>query len=342
MHTTLWRVKLALKQHKFTIALGIFFAPPFGWYFHISARMERRKFIKTGLQVAALMGAASFPLESLAGTTRSLCILHTNDVHSRLDPFPMDGGKYQGLGGVVNRERIISKIREAERNVLLLDAGDMFQGTPYYNLYKGEAEIKMMNLLGYDAATLGNHDFDNGIEALAENSKQANFPLLNCNYDLRKTPLNDKVAPYKILRKQGLKIGIIGAGVQLQGLVLPSLYGNASYTDPVRPVNRLTTFLKKTKKCDYVICLSHLGYRYKNKKISDVILAQKTEHLDLIIGGHTHTFLKKPTELQNKNGKLVLVNQVGWAGINIGKINVKFEQKTGVKYHSNLPVKISK
>ncbi len=304
--------------------------------------MKRRKFIKRSIQATALLSTTGFPFESFASTQKQLCILHTNDVHSRLDPFPMDGGKYAGLGGVVNRERIINKIRGSEKNVLLLDAGDMFQGTPYYNLYKGKAEIEMMSLLDYDAGTIGNHDFDNGIEALAQNLEYANFPLVNCNYNFKETPLKGKIPQYKIIKRDGLKIGILGVGIELQGLVLKKLYGNTIYNDPVNSAQRIASYLKQSKKCDYVICLSHLGYRYKTEKISDVILAQKSEHIDLIIGGHTHTFLNKPTELQNKNGKLILINQVGWAGINLGKINVNFEPKNELKYDSNLPVKISK
>lgn len=305
--------------------------------------MKRRQFIKRSMQATALLTASSFPFESFAASHRDLCILHTNDVHSRLDPFPMDGGKYAGLGGVVNRERLVTQIRSAESNVLLLDAGDMFQGTPYYNLYKGKAELEMMSLLDYDAGTIGNHDFDNGIEALAENLQYAKFPLVNSNYDLGKTPLNDKIPEYKILRKQGLKIGILGLGIQLDGLVLKKLYGNTIYQEPIYHANRMAAYLKNTKKCDYIICLSHLGYRYKSlKKISDVRLAQESENIDLIIGGHTHTFLNEPTALQNKKGKQILVNQVGWAGINLGKINVKFSPKNQLKYQSNRPVKISK
>ena len=307
-----------------------------------AAVMDRRKFIKRGLQTSALLGASSFPLDSFAASSKSLCVLHTNDVHSRLDPFPMDGGKYAGLGGVVNRERIIKQIRSEERNVLLLDAGDMFQGTPYYNLYKGKAEIEMMSLLDYDAGTIGNHDFDNGIEALAENLKYATFPLVNCNYNFENTPLQGKIPPYKITKRGGLKIGVLGVGVELQGLVLKNLYGNTIYKDPIIAANKMASYLKKTKKCDYIICLSHLGYRYKTQKVSDLTLAQKSEFINLILGGHTHTFLKKPTELQNKKGKLILINQVGWAGIHLGKIHVKFEPKNQLKYQTNLPVKISK
>jgi 5'-nucleotidase len=218
----------------------------------------------------------------------------------------------------------------------------MFQGTPYYNLYKGQAEIEMMNLLGYDVGTLGNHDFDNGIEALASNLRHAKFPLVNCNYNFKNTPLSGKIPDYKIIRRGNLKIGILGVGIQLDGLVLKSLYGNTEYRDPITHANRIANYLRKSKKCDYIICLSHLGYRYKDNKVSDIILARETENIDLIIGGHTHTFLKKPLELQNKKKKLVLVNQVGWGGIELGKINVQFTQKNVLKYKRNYPVKISK
>lgn len=304
--------------------------------------MNRRSFIKTGLRASALLAGTSFPIESFANNERSLTVLHTNDVHSRLDAFPLDGGKYAGLGGVINRERIINQIRNTNKNILLLDAGDMFQGTPYYNLYKGQAEIEMMNLLNYDGGTIGNHDFDNGIEALGENLQYANFPLINCNYKFNKTPLADKIIPYKIIRKNGLKIGILGVGIELNGLVLKSLYGNTEYMDPITNANRISNYLRYTKKCDYVICLSHLGYAYQSQKVSDLTLAASSQEIDLIIGGHTHTFLKKPTAVKNKNGKEILVNQVGWAGIELGKIDVQFGQKNVIKYDSNYPVKISK
>ena len=205
-----------------------------------------------------LLAGAQFPFESFAATEHSLTILHTNDVHSRLDPFPIDGGKYAGLGGVVNRERIINRIRQNSKHVLLLDAGDMFQGTPYYNLYKGNAEIEMMNLLGYDAGTIGNHDFDNGIEALAENLKRAEFEMINCNYDVSETPLVEFIRPYKIIRKNGLKIGITGVGIELNGLVLKSLYGNTIYNNPIHHANRVANYLRLTKK----VRLYHLPFSF--------------------------------------------------------------------------------
>ncbi len=296
--------------------------------------MKRRTFLKRSIQGSALLCASQFPLAAFAQGQKELCILHTNDVHSRLDPFPMDGGKYQGLGGIKARERLIRNKRQEKSNVLLFDAGDMFQGTPYFNLFKGEAEIKMMNLLGYNAGTIGNHDFDNGIEQLANMLTIADFPLINCNYDFTHTPLEHKVLPYKIFKQDGLKIGVLGVGIELDGLVLKSLYGHTKYNDPIRSANKMAAWLKEKKKCDYIICLSHLGYKYESNKVSDLVLARESENIHLIIGGHTHTFLKKPTELLNKKNKVVLINQVGWAGINLGEININFDHTSNIKHSS--------
>ncbi len=257
-----------------------------------------------------------------------LTILHTNDVHSRLDPFPMDGSKNQGLGGVAKRATLIKRIRKEQKNVLLLDAGDIFQGTPYYNFFGGEIEMKVMSELGYDAATLGNHDFDGGLDGLERQLVHTKFPLISSNYDFSNTVMNKKTIPYTIFKKDGIKIGVFGLGISLDGLVLRSNYADTQYLDPLIEGQKWATFLRNEEKCDYVICLSHLGYKYKDdsNKISDVILAQNTNDIDLIIGGHTHTFLNEPDRLQNKDGRPVLVTQVGWAGIVLGRLDVYFER----------------
>ncbi len=290
---------------------------------------NRRKF----LQQSALAAGALITSKNLfagnedAGPSR-LTILHTNDVHSRLEPFPMDGGRNQGLGGVEARAALIKKIRSEEEQVLLLDAGDIFQGTPFFNLYKGEPEMKAMTAMGYDASTMGNHDFDAGLENLATQLRHAAFPILICNYDFTSTPMENKFQPYKIIKKGKLKIGITGVGIEMKGLVPDLLIGNTKYADPVENVNRVAAKLKKDMGCDMVICLSHLGYKYKEEenKISDIILAKETENIDLIIGGHTHTFLDAPVEYKNKSGNDVLVNQVGWAGIMLGRLDYEFSK----------------
>ena len=256
---------------------------------------NRRIFLQ---QTAFAAGSMLVSKSMLAGVTEQtaatkLTILHTNDVHSRLEPFPMDGGRNQGLGGVAARAELIKKIRSEEEHVLLLDAGDIFQGTPFFNIYKGEPEMKAMAAMAYDASIMGNHDFDAGLENFATQLQHANFPILMCNYGFIDTAMEQKYAPYKIFKKGKLKIGVTGVGIEMKGLVPDLLAGNTQYLDPIVNVNRVAARLKKDLGCDLVICLSHLGYKYKEdeNKVCDLILAKETENIDLIIGGHTHTFL---------------------------------------------------
>lgn len=307
-----------------------------------SAMANRREFIKGVFGGMALAGLSSLPLELFARAEMTkLTILHTNDVHSRIDPFPANDPKYPNMGGVARRAALIKKIRATEKNVLLLDAGDIFQGTPYFNLYGGELEFKLMSEMGYDASTLGNHDFDNGIDGLVKQMPNMNFPFLNSNYSFKDTLLENKIQEYKIFRKGDLKIGVFGIGIELRGLVDPKLSGNILYNDPLVNANRISTLLKNEEKCDLVICLSHLGYKYNDKKVSDSVLAKESSHIDLIIGGHTHTFLDEPTQVVNKEGKEVLIAQVGWAGIKLGRIDYYFDSKKRKKDLMLSTVKIS-
>jgi 5'-nucleotidase len=212
--------------------------------------------------------------------------------------------------------------------VLLLDAGDVFQGTPYFNYYGGELELKLMSMMKYDLATLGNHDFDNGIEGFYSQLPHANFDFVSANYDFKNTALDTHIKPYKIFHKDGIKIGVFGLGIELKGLVDKKNYKETVYNDPIEIAQDITRILRKEQKCDLVICLSHLGYQYKNNdenKISDLKLAQKTQDIDLIIGGHTHTFLDKPTIVKNAVGNEVLVNQVGCYGLYLGRIDFYFD-----------------
>lgn len=304
---------------------------------------NRRNFLKTIAGSAALAGLSSFPLDLLAKyELEKITILHTNDVHSHIDPFPSNDPKYAGLGGVARRAALIKKIRAEEKNVLLLDVGDIFQGTPYFNMYGGEVELKLMSDMGYDASTIGNHDFDNGMDGLLKQLPNANFPLLCSNYDFSDTPLNNQTQPYKIFEKGGIKIGVFGLGIELQGLVDKKLYGNTIYLDPVEKAVSYARLLKEEKKCDLVICLSHLGYTYKEEKISDEILAKQSRNIDLILGGHTHTFLDEPVRYRNRDGKEILVAQVGWAGIKLGRIDYYFEKNSKKKEVTGTTLKISK
>jgi 5'-nucleotidase len=300
--------------------------------------LNRRSFIKQSTFTAGALLSSDWALAQAEATPKRLVILHTNDVHSRLEPFPMDGGRNQGLGGVAARAQLINDIRAKEEQVLLLDAGDIFQGTPYFNLYRGEPEIKAMTRMGYDAATMGNHDFDAGLENFATQLNHAQFPILLCNYDFTGTAMEGKSLPYKVYQKGKLKIGITGVGIEMNGLVPDNLTGGTKYLNPVERLNETTDLLRKQKDCDMVICLSHLGHQYKEnpRKICDINLAEESVGVDLIIGGHTHTFMNEPLCVKNKNGDDVLINQVGWGGINLGRLDYEFlpgKKKNYAKAH---------
>lgn len=306
--------------------------------------LNRRKFLSQSALAAGtvLLGPNMVRAAEWLEPDARLTILHTNDTHSRIDPFPMDGSRNQGLGGVAARKELIDLIRSREEQVLLLDAGDIFQGTPYFNIYKGEPEIKAMTAMGYDATTIGNHDFDAGLEVLNRQlSRHASFPMIVCNYDFAGTPMEHNYQPYKIFNKGRLKIGVLGIGIELKGLVPDNLYGNTKYLDPIAHANRNAAELKR-KGCDLIICLSHLGYKYADNKISDVVLAKETENIDLIIGGHTHTFLDAPVTVKNKRDEDVIINQVGFAGIQLGRLDFVFEKRKGKKLLESSPIVVSK
>lgn len=284
--------------------------------------MNRREFIEQTSKLAAgsFLAAIAGNLTAAESGNSELVILFTNDWHSRIDPFPMDGSRNQGLGGAAKRAGMIAQIRKQYKNVLLLDAGDIFQGTPYFNIFGGELEFKLMTEMGYDAATMGNHDFDAGLEGFAKQLPLANFPFLCANYDFSKTILDKKTQPYKIFKKGKYKVGVFGIGIELSGLVPQNLYGSTIYNDPVSVANETATELRHKKGCNLVICLSHLGYKYDSSKISDITLAPQTKDIDLILGGHTHTFLERPVEIMNLNKQVTYICQTGWGGINLGMI----------------------
>ncbi|WP_163518111.1 bifunctional metallophosphatase/5'-nucleotidase [Gelidibacter japonicus] len=289
--------------------------------------MKRREFIQQTTAATALVGLGGFGLQSFSSSLKKITILHTNDVHSHIDPFGPQDGRNPNQGGVARRASLIEGIRAENPNTLLLDAGDIFQGTPYFNYYGGELEFKLMSMLKYDAATIGNHDFDNGLEGLYAQLPHAKFDFISANYDFSNTIMDTHTKPYKVFVKNGIKIGVFGLGIQLEGLVDKNMYKETVYLDPVEIAQDMSRILKENEKCDLIICLSHLGYNYRNNtdKPSDLSLAAATKDIDLIIGGHTHTFLKKPTIVKNSMGQNVLVNQVGCFGINLGKIDFYFD-----------------
>ena len=282
---------------------------------------NRRKFIKQIAGISAL-GIVNPTNLIAANDTEHLCIMHTNDVHSHIEPFPLNHKKYPGMGGAAKRAKLITKIRSEVTHTLLLDAGDMFQGTPYFNYYGGEIEFKLMNAMKYDAATIGNHDFDNGIDGLAKQAKNANFKLLSANYNFDQTPMKGLTKPYYIFNKGKFKIGVFGLGIELNGLVDPKMYGKTVYNDPIKIAKKLSDYLKNTKGCNLIICLSHLGLKYSTNKVSDLVLAEQCSEVDIVLGGHTHSFLEKPIKIESNTGKFTYVTQVGWAGINLGRVDV--------------------
>ena len=290
--------------------------------------MKRREFLEQTSAATALATLGAIGLQSFSlPNSKHITILHTNDVHSHIDPFGPEDGQNANQGGVARRAALIESIRQENPNTLLLDAGDIFQGTPYFNYYGGELEFKLMSMLKYDAATIGNHDFDNGIDGLYAQLPHAKFNFLSANYDFKNTVMDTLVEPYKIFDKGGFKIGVFGLGIELQGLVDKKLFKETVYLDPVEIAQDMSRILKEDKKCDLVICLSHIGYYYRNypEKVSDLLLARATKNIDLIIGGHTHTFLPKPTIEKNIEGKSVLVNQVGCYGLKLGRVDFYFD-----------------
>lgn len=301
--------------------------------------MNRKEFLKTvgggtlALSLAPNLVFASQKSILDRNAAYKLTVLHTNDQHSRIEPFDSSYSRNPNQGGFARRATLIQQIRSQEKNVLLLDAGDIFQGTPYFNFYGGELEFKLMSMMGYDAATMGNHDFDNGLDGFLKALPNAKFPFITSNYDFSNTILDGKTEKYKIFKKDGIKVGLFGVGIELDGLVGKKQYQETKYLNPVEIAQHYADFLRKEKGCDLVICLSHIGFDYRDDtdKISDKKLAAQTDNIDLILGGHTHTFLPEPQSFTNKSGKNVLVNQVGWAGLLLGRIDFYFDKNKSLQ-----------
>lgn len=271
---------------------------------------------------------------------KKITILHTNDVHSHIDPFPKNDPLNPSGGGVIARANLINLVKKDNPHTLVLDAGDVFQGTPYFNFFGGELELKLMSKMGYNASTLGNHEFDNGMEKLSKVLKHANFSFLNSNYTLKNTPLENKIKSHEIFNINGIKIGVFGLGIELEGLVEKKLYKGVKYLNPIEISKDISDDLKYNHNCDLIICLSHLGFSYSKDKniMCDLILAKQTKNIDLIIGGHTHTFLDEPVKVKNLENKDVIINQVGCFGINLGKIDFYFSENN--KHQEGMSINI--
>lgn len=285
--------------------------------------MDRRTFLKHTIAIGTgtLFSGGSLFMRPDSG--ERLTILYTNDTHARLDPFPDNATQYAGLGGIAKRANLVKEIRKRESNVLLFDAGDVFQGTPWFDVYGGEVDLKLMSEMKYDAMAVGNHEFDYGLDSFAETAASAHFPILAANYGTHGTPLDGVIRRFMIKEMAGIKIGIFGLGIELEGVVDPALYGAIQSRDPVIWAEGMVRSLRRFHNCDIVICLSHLGYRYGDPgRMDDVKLAGMVDGIDLIIGGHTHTFLDRPDIVANPSGSKTIVTQMGHSGIRLGRIDL--------------------
>lgn len=283
--------------------------------------MERRDFL-SGLGAAGLLGglplAAGGPKPGAVGR---VTLLHTNDTHSRIEPFGPGNGSLSGKGGMARRATLVRRLRQQLGNVLLLDAGDTFQGTPYFNQYKGRLDYRLMSLVGYDAGTLGNHDFDNGVDLLLEAMQEATFDFVNCNFDCKGSPaLEKRLRPYIIKELPGIRVGITGVGVAFRGLVAPNNHKGVVWKDPEQVLKPIVERLRNVEKVDLVVLLSHLGYDLHGEAIDDLHLASLVPGIDAIVGGHSHTFLNEPTRIKQARGE-TLIFQVGFAGVNVGRMD---------------------
>ncbi len=287
--------------------------------------MNRRKFIQDVAAGTLGVSLGMLPKGLLAvDDLITVSILHTNDIHCHIEPFPVSNKKYSGKGGLARISGFAKKQKEENPNTLLLDAGDMFQGTPYFNYFKGELIMKAMSAAGYDAGTIGNHEFDNGLEGILNPLPNAKFPLISSNYDFSGTILAGKFPRCKTFNFNGVKVGVYALGIELRGLVDRKNYGNTIYNDPLKVALEMEDLLKNGQGCNLVVCLSHLGLKYEGDKVSDMVLAKETLFTDLIIGGHTHTYLSEPVIEKNKAGNDIIVNQAWWGGLAIGKIDFVF------------------
>lgn len=278
----------------------------------------KRRFIAGVVAAVALLSSCA------SVGSKELVILHTNDTHSQIESIRSGYGK--GLAGVDRRAEYFDQVRKENKNVLILDAGDWDQGTPYFTVFKGDMEIELMNAMGYDVACLGNHEFDNGQEELARRLAMAEFSVVCANYDFSQTPLAEYVKPYVVLKKGGLKIGIFGLLVNIKSNVSAKARQGLEFQNPVEVSNELAKMLKEDQGCDLVIALSHLGYSAQNPKAaSDINLAKNTRNIDIIVGGHSHTFLKSEKVYQNLDGKDVIILQAGAKGEYVGRLDLKFE-----------------
>lgn len=259
---------------------------------------------------------------------KHLEVLHTNDTHSCIMPLNpnLADTAVAGRGGFLRRVAMIKEERAKNPDLLLIDSGDFSQGSPFYTMFKGDVEIGLMNLMGYDAVTIGNHEFDFGLENMARIFKMAKFPVVCANYDFTGTCVEGLVKPYVIIKRNGLKIGLFGLSPQLEGLVDLSKCKGVTYLAPVEVGNRVAAELKHDKKCDVVICVSHLGW-LRPDEMGDQKLLASSKDIDLVLGGHSHSYFKALRYVNNADGKAVPVDQNGKNAMYVGKLTLSFDKK---------------
>ncbi|MDX9931465.1 MAG: metallophosphoesterase [Bacteroidales bacterium] len=290
-----------------------------------SGMSNRRDFLKTMLAAGASLALPSVLQAGSEKKTKKIIILQTNDMHSQIDPLPESHHRFPGMGGMAARAALISKIRGEGHPVLLFDSGDVFQGTPYYNMYGGEVEMKLMSEMNYSAATIGNHEFDKGLDGLADAMEYATFPFISSNYIFKHPRLSKSVKRYKIFTFGKIKIGVFGLGVYPYGLISKITFGDTEYRDPAVTAAEMAYFLKKEEKCSIIICLSHLGYKAdEDGQTADYNLARQSKNIDFILGGHSHTLLSKPVSVFNSDNKQVLITQNAYAGVRLSRIDCYF------------------
>lgn len=261
-----------------------------------------------------------------AAKGKQLLILHTNDTHSCVIPLNpnLADTMLAGRGGFLRRAAMIDQMRKEDKELLLLDSGDFSQGSPYYTMFKGDVETELMNIMGYDAATIGNHEFDFGLYNMARLFKKVNFPIVCANYDFTGTVVEGLVKPYVVIKRKGVKIGIFGLSPKLEGLVMASTCAGVKYLDPIKTANDIADKLKNEEKCDVVICLSHLGW--DEAGLNDMEMMAKTRNIDLVLGGHSHSYFQKLNYVRNLDGKEIPNDQNGKHGIFVGKITLTLEK----------------
>ena len=269
----------------------------------------------------------SLAISAAAGGKKKLLILHTNDTHSCIMPLKttLADTLKAGRGGYLRRMEMVNEERKANPDLLLFDSGDFSQGSPYYTMFKGDVEVGLMNMMHYDAATIGNHEFDFGLENMARLFRMAEFPIVCANYDFTGTCVEGLVKPYVVIKRNGMKIGVFGLAPEMKGLVSDKNCVGVKFLDPVAKAQEMADILKNEKKCDLVVCISHLGWGTSG--VNDQVMMSKTRNIDIVLGGHSHTFFNTLRYVKNLDGVSVPNDQNGKSGIFVGRLLVDMKKK---------------